>query len=311
MKTKPIDEILPRVADEYLQGVLNNFSDIIDEIVNYGTHILLWDIEKNGNTKDNNIPSLFLRNMIELSDSISVLNKNSLIDPAKIQLRTLIENHFGLLYMIEKNEKQRALSFMVWRAKKDLKYYKQLISSNPSSKSLISKIKKTDINFDVSKYFDKSETKQVIESKVELLKREPFKEVHQEYLRTIRKIKNNNPNWYSLFNGPKNFLELSNYLNKAVIYEFQYRKFSENVHVTGVLKGFAHSGYNEAQLIQTRDFEHCKDVFISTISNLLECYNQYLLKRLPDKRNEFIVWYKVFKIDYDKVVKESIINYKK
>jgi hypothetical protein len=311
MNTKPIDDVLPRIADEYLQKILDDFSKTIDEVVNFGTHIILWDIEYKREGKDNNIPTLFLRNIIELADSISVLTKNSLIDPAKIQIRALLENHFGLLYMLQKDERQRALSFMVWRAKKDLKYYKQFVSVNPSSKEFKAKILKDKMNIDITKFFDRPDVINGIEAKVTLLKKPEFKEVHLEYMRTSEKLNTNNPNWYSLYDGPNNFQEMSNRLKKTIAYEFQYRKYSENVHVTGIQKGFAKTGKDEAQIIQIRDFEHCKDVFTSTVSYLLECYTEYLTKRIPEKRNELTEWYKDFKEPYNRIVSESVINYKK
>jgi hypothetical protein len=118
MDTKPIENILPRIADEHLQKVLDDYSKTIDEVLNFGTHILLWDIEYKREGKDNNIPSLFLRNIIELVDSISVLTKNSLIDPAKIQIRALLENHFGLLYMLQKDEKKGLFNLWCGEQKK-------------------------------------------------------------------------------------------------------------------------------------------------------------------------------------------------
>ncbi|WP_040555858.1 hypothetical protein [Psychroflexus gondwanensis] len=63
-------------------------------------------------------------------------------------------------------------------------------------------------------------------------------------------------------------------------------EYFENVHVTDIQKGFVKAGKDKAQIIQIRDFEHCQDVFISTVSCLIECYNEYLTKRIPEKRNE-------------------------
>ena len=311
MNTKPVEEVLPRVAEEYLQKILDDYSNTIDEVVNFGTHIILWDTEVKRQGKDNNIPTLFLRNIIELADSISVLIRNSLIDPAKIQIRALLENHFGLLYMLEADEKKRAFCFIVWRAKKDLKYYKQFISENQSSKEFKSRILKDAMDFDITRYFDRPEIIEVINAKIRLLNKPEFKDVHQEYMRTSKKLKTNSPNWYSLFDGPNNFQELSNHLKKTILYEFQYRKYSESVHVTGVQKGFAKAGKDKAQIILIRDFEHCKDVFTSTISYLLECYNQYLIKRIPDKKIQFTNWYSKFKVPYNKILAESNVNYKK
>jgi hypothetical protein len=200
---------------------------------------------------------------------------------------------------------------MVWRAKKDLKYHKQFVSENPSSKQLKAKILKDAMNLDISKFFDRPEFKKIIEDKIILLNKPEFKETHQEYMRTSKKLNTKNPNWYSLFDGPNNFQDLTNLLKKTVIYEFQYRKYSENVHVTDILKGFAKAGKDKAQIIQIRDFEHCQDVFIFTVSYLIECYNEYLTKRIPEKRNELTEWFKEFKEPYDKIILKSVINYKK
>lgn len=104
MKTNPIEEILPQNRDEYLIKIQNHCSDQISEMVNFGTHILNWDLEIKREGKNNNIPTLFFRNILEISDSISILIKESSIDPAKIILRSLIENILQLIYMIEEDE---------------------------------------------------------------------------------------------------------------------------------------------------------------------------------------------------------------
>ena len=133
MDTKQIEEVLPSQLDESLEFILNSLSTNLSEVVNYGTHILMWDVETKRSGKDNHIPTLFFRNAIELGDSISLLIKNSSIDPSKILLRTLIENTYGLIYILERNEKQRALSYMVWKTIKDIKANKRFISEYPSS----------------------------------------------------------------------------------------------------------------------------------------------------------------------------------
>lgn len=308
MKTKPIEEILPEKNDEFLQNLLDEFSNCINETINFGTHILLWDTEKRREGKDNNIPTAFLRNIIEIGDSISILVKKSSIDPSKILLRSLMENSYQLQYMIEKNERQRSLSFMVWRAKKDINNYKQLISENQTSKHLKSKLAKDSSNFNIDKFMDRKEVENVINSKNSLLEQEEFKEINEEYINTSQKKKN--PNWYSLYNGPENFEALSIYLKKAGEYEFNYRKYSENVHINGVLKGFAYIGNGNAQIIQIRDFENCVNIFVYTVLVLLDTYTQFVYRRIPEKSPELKKWYLEFKKEFDELKKVKI-NYKK
>ncbi|MDT0555266.1 DUF5677 domain-containing protein [Constantimarinum sp. W242] len=107
---KPLDDLLPLERDPYLIKVQNHFSDLLNQVIYYGTNIVELDTKVKREGKDNNVPTLFLRNILEISDSISILIRNSSIEPSKILLRSLIENSLSLAYMLEKNEKQRALS---------------------------------------------------------------------------------------------------------------------------------------------------------------------------------------------------------
>lgn len=311
MIVQPVNEVLPRVADKELQKILDEFSRTIDEAVNFGTHLLLWDAETKREGKDNNIPTLFFRNIIEIADSISILIKHSSIDPATILFRSFLENNYSLLYMIDEKEKQRALAFMVWRAIKDLKYYNQFISNNQTSKELKAKIKKDNLNLNIEQFFDRQDIKDVIDAKNVLLNKPEFKPIHKEYLRTCEKLNTKNPKWYSLFNGPRNFEGLASHLSKTTVYEFQYRKYSENVHITGIQKGFAKAGNDSAQIIQIRDFEHSKDVFSLTVSYILECFTEYTKKRIPNKMNDMKIWYNKFRNPYYKLISDVNIDYQK
>ena len=46
MKTQPIENILPQEIDAELKVILNALSLTVSEIVNFGTHILLFLNEK-------------------------------------------------------------------------------------------------------------------------------------------------------------------------------------------------------------------------------------------------------------------------
>lgn len=310
MASLPINEILPRKTDDNLQLALDAYSSSIDEVVNFGTHIILWDYQKKREGKDNHIPTLFLRNIIEIGDSISLLIKSSSIDPSKILLRSLLENYFQLLYMLEKDQKERAKCFMIHKAVNDLKYYKKFITSDRSSKQLIAKLKKETGDFNIDSILDHDDIKKGIALKSSIFRKPEFKEVYIEYQRTNKKVKKNPP-WYSLYDGPRDIEQLATYLGRVYYYEFFYRKFSENVHVSDLFKGLAHAGKNKAQMIQIRDFEHCHEVFFATNQILLALYQEYFNKRIPKKKEEFKKWLKSFYPEYDKLVQEGQIKYKK
>ena len=98
MKTTAKENVLPRDPEPYLKEKLNLFANTLEEIVNFGTHLLIADIQKKRSGKDNFVPTLFLRNILDISDSISILIRKSATDPAKIQLRSLLESCLNLAY---------------------------------------------------------------------------------------------------------------------------------------------------------------------------------------------------------------------
>ncbi|WP_350291888.1 DUF5677 domain-containing protein [uncultured Croceitalea sp.] len=313
MKTESIEEILPREPHKGLVLILTKLSETLNEVINFGTNILEWDLKKKRKGKDKNIPSVFLRNSIELGDSISILIKASSIDPAKILVRSLMENTFGLLYMIEKDEHIRAHCFLVCKANKDIRYYKQFIKEEDISKRFVSKFIKQEPDFKLENHCNPAEIKTVIKAKEELLNLPIYDSINLEYQRTCSKNgkRNNNPNWYSLFDGPNNFESLCYYLKNTILYEFQYRKYSENVHVTNVMKGFvkAKTGEDKADLIQIRDFKDCKEVFYIAINILLDLYREYVKKRLPEKQSELDKWYVEFEKVFEKIDWETRFIY--
>ena len=157
MSTKPIDEILPREPDPKVKEVLDLYANKLDEIINFSTYILKWDIEKSSKQVNQGIISLFLRNIIELTDSVSILLRQSSIDPAFIIMRSILENYLNILYFLDKNEEKRLRSFMVWKSKKDIKYYKQFLTREQSNSKLRSELEKDHLKISFDKFFDREE----------------------------------------------------------------------------------------------------------------------------------------------------------
>lgn len=310
MKNNFISDILPRnIDDENLKIILDKYSTCIDEIVNCGTHILKIDYELKREGKDNNVPTLFLRNCLELADGISILMKSSSIDPSKNLLRTLLENSFSLIYMIQTNEKIRAHCFLVWKANNDLKFCKRLINEEQSSKEFVNQLKKENPNFELNDIRNLEGILKTIEAKNELLELPIYKEINDEYKRLKKNNRGSDFNWYSLFDGPRNFLKLSEELNSTLHYHFNFKKYSENVHGNNVLKGFISLHDDKAQLRQMRDFKDCREVFIQVIYLLLNLYSEFVEKRIPGQISDYPEWSKHFFENFKQVLNETKFNY--
>jgi len=309
MRNSSTSEILPKDLDINLKKILFNYSDTIDEIVNYGTYILKIDYELKRDGKDNFVPTAFLRNCLELADGISILVKSSSIDPSKILLRTLLENSLSLIFMIRENEKTRAHCYLVWKAHNEIKLCKKFIDEEQISKDFVKQLKKENQDFELDNIRDIKGILKTIEAKNTLLKLPFYKEVDEEYQKSKKKGKNYIRNWYSLYDGPLNFELLSKELNSTLHYHFNYKKYSENVHAVNVLKAFISTGNDLAQLRQMRDFKDCREVFIEVIYLLLNLYNEFIEKRIPNEINNYPEWSKTFFEKFKKVLDDTQFNY--
>ncbi|RED37917.1 hypothetical protein DFQ10_1143 [Winogradskyella eximia] len=307
MKYKSVDDILPREQSD-VKELLHSFSNLIDEIVNFGTHMMKWETEKKLVGDENIIPLLFLRNILETADAISILIKNSSVDASKSSLRILLENVLSLEYLLEKDTKNRALSFIVWIAHKDLKFYQKLDGNTQVGKQFKAEFKKDSLikNPALTDSIDYLHAKNNSE---ELLNLPIYSEVEKEYKRTESKIKN--PNWYSLFAGPQNIQQLAKYLNRNAIYEIMYRGYSGNVHATDIYKGKLYpNDKNTVDIVQIRNPKDAQSISIDTVNYLLMSYLAYF-KRIPEKKLDFQNWYLIFKKDFDELRnKKYTIEYK-
>lgn len=298
MKYSAEENILPREQSEYIE-ILTDFSNLINEIVNFGTHLIKWDTENKVIGDESIVPVLFMRNILELADSISILIKKSSIDSSKNLLRSLLENIFGLEYLLEKDSANRSLSFIVWLTHKDLKFYEKL-----DNQTLVSKQFKTEFSKD--NLIQKPELINNIEylshkkNSEELLKLPQYSKIENEYQQTEKKMKN--PTWYSLYSGPKNIEQLAKYLKHNAIYEVMYRGYSGNVHATDIYKGkLLPNNEGSFDIKQIRNPKDAQSVTIDTINFLLMVYLKYFGERIPERKIEFRDWYLEFKIEFDKL----------
>lgn len=309
MKNSANNEILPREVDIQLEIILRKFTSTIDEIVDLGTHLLKIDYELIREGKDNNIPTAFFRNCLELADGISILMKSSSIEPSKLLLRTLFENSISLIYMIQKDEKKRVHSYLVWKAHQDIQICKRLIDEEQMSREFVKQLEKENSNFKLNDIRDLNGILKTINAKEELLKLPFYESVEQEFQRLKIKYKKPVKNWYSLYDGPKDFAMLCEEMNSTLHYHFNYKKYSQNVHGMNVLNAFIPLDNDRAQLKQIRDFKDCREVFIGVIDIIMNLYFEFIEKRIPNEISNYPEWSKTFFEKFESTLNETKFNY--
>lgn len=303
---KSIEDILPREQNE-VKAELIKLSSSIDIAVDFGTHLLKWQADKMQSGDDHLVPILFFRNILELADAISILIKSSSVDPSKTLLRSLLENSFGLEYLLEKDKKNRALSFNVWIAHKDLKFYEKLNSESQIGKHFTNEIKKDKYVQEVKS--NKASIERSKRNSEELLKLPLYQKIEEEYQRTnaIRK----NPKWFALFDGPCDVEQLAKRLNYHTLYEIVYRMLSDNVHATDLVKSKLVPGKNgQTDIIQIRFPKEAQNITVYTLNILIMIYLNFYQQELPDKKDEFTEWYLKFQPIYKELREKELFNIK-
>jgi hypothetical protein len=249
---------------------------------------------------------LFLRNLVEEIDSISILVSHSAIDSSKSLLRTELENLLYIEYLFQKDTTKRAMSFLFWDAINQHNRNSIFDSKSSRGKELKAKIKKDKLlsNFNP---FENSSIKEIQEQGKILLKQEMYRATRDEYYKTKNKI-NKSPNWYSLYNGPKSLQQLANIVGYPAIYEIFYRNYSSSTHGNDIIRGKLKWSEDERlQVVQIRHPEDLKLVVINSYHIAIQAYFVFLKNRLPEKRDTFNQWYRKIKTQFDKIIKTNII----
>lgn len=303
MKYSAIESILPRLENHKPES-LNNLSVLIDNAIDFGTNLLKWELEKGQKGDEHIVPILFFRNILSVADAISILIKNSSIDNSKSLVRVLIESIFSLEYLLQENTKNRSLAYFVWNAHKDLKFIEQIDFATETGKQLKSNIAKDKFTKDFEiKYppeFDEGK-----KNAEELLKLPNYVSVEVEYQRTLLKTKKK-VNWFTLFDGPQDFEQLSAKINLNSFYQLHYRYYSKNIHSTSVYKGVLLTNEDgSGSIIQIRSWKDSISTSVDTLNFLLLILMTFQRKLLPEKNNDFMKWYLEFRNEYLNLVEIS------
>jgi hypothetical protein len=238
MPTEPIREFIPRTIDSpEIAGILNHLASLIEEVVNYSSHVSNWCVGKIKEGDENIVPILMFRNIFELIDSISVLVRNSSIEPCNILLRSLFESFLNFQYLFETDFKTRAMDFLLFNRHKEILSLRRF---NPKDE-LFAKyevMKAKDIIIKDLPSRSVPDIEEQIKSIERIFDLPTYKESAAEYERFKSNNKKHKPPkyWYSLHDGPRDVYQLAERLGFPAQYEILYKSWSELVHGTDIMK---------------------------------------------------------------------------
>lgn len=282
--------ILVNRENDQIPEILEIYSKKLDELIDISSKNLSSYLNKNLIGDDKLVPCLFFRNAIEYADSISILIKNSSIEPIKSLNRILLENLFQIEYLLNDDTEKKSFSFLVWSIKQDIKAYKKLKNGTSENKIFKEKFEKEKLINDYT-VIENISVEDALEKCAKLLKQNGYKEASIEYEKTLSK--NKNPNWYSLYKGPKNIYGLAENLSKMIHYELFYRLGSNNVHSSDILKNklIKKGDKNSAHFLQIRVPHEAPQVLKDTLNFLISINMIFLSKLVPEELDNFGKWY--------------------
>jgi Family of unknown function (DUF5677) len=286
---KPVEDFLSRKSEVEVVTFLATIADSIDETVNFGTHIFQWFNEAVTGRADEVVPiAVSFKHLLDMLDAISVLIRNSIVEPAKIHLRSALESAMTIEWILQDDSERRAMAFMVCNVHQELKFIQKIDEQTPQGKQFKQKLKGTPAeNVQAPPSVDIEKDRQNREA---LLLGPKYREAEEEYQRLIAQ-KEKNPSWYRLFDGPNNLEQLASKVGMIAWYEVFYHQWSGLVHATDLLGGKVKTTGGKTLIQKMRYPGGVEQVYVYTIAIALQVYKKMLEQFAPSKIPVFLDWY--------------------
>jgi len=282
---QPNKYLLERKNNKQIDKLLNKMGRLLDEIVNFGTHVLDICQEKYKFTEQETPIVTTYSQFLSMVDGISILIKKGTGDAIKPLLRSLLEGKFNLEYMIKEEPKKGVLAYQIAYAHSKINEYRLADPSTQQGKEFRRKLG------DVALELPAFNTKENIKKLEELLEAPMYKEVNDEWKRVKKENNGRKPNWYSLFGGPKRIEDLANHLGQGAYYEIVYRNMSSFIHAGSTIARLRKTGLDYGINPGIRRLEELPTLLNFTVVFALETYHMMIKKYNPDKEFYYAKWY--------------------
>lgn len=308
-KTEISGNLIVRDLDENLKKLLDQFSTVTNRLIDFGAEIYSWDIQKGGG--DEKVPAnMFLRNFLETLDAISILIKNSSIEPCNSLLRIALETTFQIEYLLQNQQDQRALSFLVWNSCEQQKIVEKVDGTSPRYFDMARKYK-NDKLLNTSTPPVHPEADRLKSFSKNLLSLEKYKPIKEEYERAKQEGKNRH--WYSLFNGPQNLESLAREVKLEATYEALYRSWSKSSHGQDIIQGKLSSSNDEFGNLTTlidciRSPKNAQEITSYCFHLAIFLYFEYVTNRLPERVEDYKKWHQSISGIHLKLTHEKLIT---
>lgn len=230
MPTTPVETVLNRdISKAVAQPFIDRFCPVLDEIVNYGTNLYKRATYRMTDllTADG-VPILIYANVLEMTDAISVMLRESSVTPAIPVVRASYESTLAYEYIFESDTTNRSHAWLVAYLLEQIDWADKILGTGKSGQQFHAALKDDSVgaNIDLAPFVPIA-TKQKAEFQ-DILDKPEFAAAVAERNRLLKK--NPFPHWYTSFGGPTNLRQLAERLKREAQYIVLYKQFSAISH---------------------------------------------------------------------------------
>jgi len=294
MPTKPNENIIPDYSENpKLLELLKSYSSLLDETVNFGSHVLAWTFEKVHKGDHHIAVFSFYRRSLELLDTISILIRNSCISPSRVILRSLFEVMLSLEYLTQRDLAQRGRNYIISLKHKEHDYLRKFLKGDPLHREYLNKYKNDNLlkNVKIPEY---PNIEEAIKAKKRLIDSEFYSDSETAYQAIKSRRDGKNPKWwFNLHNGPNDICDLATKMGRPAQYEVMYRNWAGYAHGTGGMDEQVEiEKKDEIAIPQLRLPEGAEFIAFIAISYGLTIIKTMIQEYATEKMKEFSEWYK-------------------
>jgi hypothetical protein len=229
-------QFLSRALSSPARALADRVGDLLDRVVDHGTHLIPLIDQPAAQKGRGHLSAVALTyHAVEMLDSVSILLRQASTDPAQINLRSMMEAVFGVLYILESDQERRGLAYQVADAHARIDAHRRVDPKTPEGVKFRQAIAGDKSMGGFS--FPPEDSTPKVQAIQKMLARSEFHAVEAEWqrLKSLPRWKQYNPPWHALFNGPETVRQLADRLGRPAWYRILYSSFSGEMHAGNAL----------------------------------------------------------------------------
>lgn len=222
---------------EPVEALNKHFRDalnLIRDVVDYGTNLIPRCFKSSERKlEDIVILAVLLKHIDSMLDGLEVLVSQGCIYAAHLQVRSLFEAFLNLEWILREDTSKRALQYYVWNLRLRRKWALRFVSSSADHNNFIKKVEKYQESLLARSQEHNDEASEQADAISNLLSKEPYHEINQEFDRLKGDRKYDVP-WYKPA-GPSSIADMAERVGYGAEYEVFYSQYSQIMHASSQL----------------------------------------------------------------------------